>query len=204
MFTNLGIMQLQLCIITVFLMLWLWPISTIAAADQSSRPDPNDAHKMARWLVASTSWAVISTTSLHLNGSAWGNVADFSDGPPANSTGVPYFYLTMLDPTPQDLAVNPTCSVTISEASLGTCGTTDTEDPRCAKITLHGQMEPLQANTPDSSFAKAALFSKHPQMKDWPTQHNFSFYRLSLQDIFLIDYFGGAKPLSIVDYLKSV
>ncbi|KAI5058673.1 hypothetical protein GOP47_0026843 [Adiantum capillus-veneris] len=175
-----------------------------AASSTATRPDPNDAHLMARWLVASSSWAVISTTSLHLKGAAWGNVADVSDGAPTNSSGVPYFYLTMLDPTPQDLQANPKCSVTFSEHPFGTCGNLDAEDPRCAKLSLYGEMNLLQENSSDFVFGKQSLFSKHPQMKDWPSQHKFNVYRLNIEDIFLIDYFGGPKKLNVSEYFKVV
>ncbi|KAH7289552.1 hypothetical protein KP509_30G008500 [Ceratopteris richardii] len=179
----------------------LWVTTTAA---EKTRPDPNDPHRMARWLVASSYWAVISTTSIHLKGAPWGNVADVSDGDPINSTGVPYFYLTSLDPTPQDLAANPNCSVTFSEDALGTCAEFDAEDPRCAKLTLYGQMEAIQPGNIGFDFAKNALFTKHPQMKGWPDDHKFNVYKLNIEDIFLVDYFGGPKKLNVTEYFQKV
>ncbi|KAH7289555.1 hypothetical protein KP509_30G008500 [Ceratopteris richardii] len=133
----------------------LWVTTTAA---EKTRPDPNDPHRMARWLVASSYWAVISTTSIHLKGAPWGNVADVSDGDPINSTGVPYFYLTSLDPTPQDLAANPNCSVTFSEDALGTCAEFDAEDPRCAKLTLYGQVGQMIINSMSTSLISKIFF----------------------------------------------
>lgn len=167
------------------------------------RPDPAFASAMARWLVTSNSWGVVSTVSIHLNGIPFGNVASYSDGPDGNSTGVPYFYLSALDPTPRDVAVIPYASLTVSEAPLGTCGSTDVENPTCAKITLSGQMYLVVEDTEESDFAALALFSKHPEMEDWPKDHNFKFYGLKIQDIFLIDWYGGAKTLSVDEYLGT-
>ncbi|KAI5077452.1 hypothetical protein GOP47_0007276 [Adiantum capillus-veneris] len=167
------------------------------------RPDPGHAGSMARWLVASNSWGVVSTVSVHLNGIPFGNVVSYSDGPDGNSTGVPYFYMSTLDPTPKDLAIIPYASLTVSESPLGTCGDKDVENPTCAKITLSGQISELNADTDESEFAAFALFSKHPEMKGWPKDHNFKFYALKIQDIFLIDWYGGAKALSVDEYLNT-
>ncbi len=66
------------------------------------------------------------------------NIASFSDGEPGNSTGTPFFYLSKLDPTPNDLERDPRCSFSLSEAPIGTCGSTDVENPTCARLTLTG------------------------------------------------------------------
>lgn len=68
------------------------------------------------------------------------NIASFSDGEPGNSTGTPFFYLSKLDPTPNDLERDPRCSFSLSEAPIGTCGSTDVENPTCARLTLTGKV----------------------------------------------------------------
>ena len=35
----------------------------------------------------------------------------------------------------------------------------------------------------------------------WPTDHNWVVKKIELQHIFILDMFGGAKPLSVEDYL---
>lgn len=165
-------------------------------------PDPDNPWSMARWLVQSNDWGVISTVSLHLNGIPFGNVVSYSDGPVGNSTGVPYFYLSNLDPTARDVVVIPYCSLTVSESPLGTCGSTDVENPTCAKITLSGQIHLLEDEDSELNFAAESLFSRHPEMQGWPKDHDFQFYRLAIQDIFLIDWYGGAQPIQVEDYLK--
>ncbi|CAN0857519.1 Protein CREG1, partial [Linum grandiflorum] len=101
------------------------------------------------------------------------NVASFSDGEPGKGTGVPYFYLTILDPTPTNAMKDPRSSFTISEYPLGTCGKVDPENPTCAKITLTGK------------------------------DHDFQIYKLVIEDIFLIDRFGGPEPLTVEEYLEA-
>lgn len=67
-------------------------------------------------------------------------MASFSDGLPNSGSGIPYFYLTMLDPTARNALKDPRASFTVSEYALGTCGKIDPENPSCAKITLTGQV----------------------------------------------------------------
>ncbi|XP_024524448.1 protein CREG1 isoform X1 [Selaginella moellendorffii] len=209
---------------------WHWAfgcalVLLVVSIHGSRRPDPSESAAFARWLVASGLWGVVSTVSIHLKGVPFGNIVSFSDGPAFNSTGTPYFYLTELDPTARDLAADDRCSFTISEASLGTCGKADAESPICSKITLsgkvwnsplfdldgkiycslatHSQMVKLVSDG-EKRFAASALFSKHHEMPNWPKSHNFHFYKLEILDIFLIDFFGGPKPLTIEDYYAHV
>lgn len=68
------------------------------------------------------------------------NVVSFSDGVPGKGTGVPYFYLTTLDPTARNALKDHRSSLAISEYPLGTCSNADPESPMCAKITLTGRV----------------------------------------------------------------
>eukprot|EP00897_Mesotaenium_endlicherianum_P002380 jgi/Mesen1/216/ME1140549C07668 len=159
---------------------------------------------------------------MEMNSLGRSNVASFSDGPEGAPAGTPFFYLTALDPTAADVARNPLCSLTLSVAVLQTCGAKDPENPSCAKLTLSGQ-EPLQAMPVDEQSrafsttsqmelvvgeaevgkARAALFSKHAEMQHWPEGHHFRFYKLVIADIFLVDWFGVAKPVSVDEYFAA-
>lgn len=35
----------------------------------------------------------------------------------------------------------------------------------------------------------------------WPKDHNFQIFKLEIENIFLIDWFGGPKPLTVEEYL---
>ena len=67
-------------------------------------------------------------------------MVSFSDGLPNKGSGVPYFYLTALDPTARNAMKDQRASLAISEYAIGTCGKNDPENPICAKITLSGKV----------------------------------------------------------------
>ncbi|XP_030531059.1 protein CREG1 [Rhodamnia argentea] len=166
-----------------------------------SKPDPEDASATARWLVSQNSWGVLNTISSDLGGAPFGNVVSFSDGLPNEGRGVPYFYLTTLDPTAKNAMKDERASFTVSEYPIGTCGKIDPENPTCAKITLTGKLKLVDPECEEAEYAKSALFSKHVEMKDWPKGHKFQIYKLEIKNIFLIDWFGGPKPLTLEQYL---
>ncbi|KAI3985614.1 hypothetical protein MKX01_033897, partial [Papaver californicum] len=93
-------------------------------------------------------------------------------------------------------------SLTVSEFPIGTCGKKDPENPTCAKLTLTGKFKLVDINSKEASFAKDALFAKHPEMKGWPKGHDFQIFKLEIEDIFLIDWFGGPKPITVAQYLR--
>ncbi|KAJ4707577.1 putative Protein CREG1 [Melia azedarach] len=169
----------------------------------SKKPHRNDAAAYARWLVSQNSWGVLNTISKDLGGAPFGNVVSFSDGLPNEGSGIPYFYLTTLDPTASNALKDKRSSLTISEYPLGTCGKSDPENPSCAKITLTGKLLVVDKNSKEEEYARSALFTKHPEMKGWPKDHNFQFFKLEIEDIFLINWFGGPKPLTVDQYLQT-
>jgi hypothetical protein len=77
---------------------------------------------ICRWLVARSTWGVLSTVSVRLEGAPWGNVRSISDGLATytSSTGVPLLYLPTPDPSFQDVAANQQCALTLSEAQVST------------------------------------------------------------------------------------
>ncbi|XP_028771154.1 protein CREG1 [Neltuma alba] len=169
----------------------------------TTKPDPDAAAATARWLVSQNSWGVLNTISSELGGAPFGNVVSFSDGLPEKGSGIPYFYLTTLDPTARNALKDERASFTVSEYPLGTCGNIDPENPTCAKITLIGKLKLVDKKSEEAKFARSALFSKHSEMKGWPKDHDFEAYKLEIESIFLIDWFGGPKPLTVAEYLHS-
>ncbi|MQM11080.1 hypothetical protein Taro_043982 [Colocasia esculenta] len=155
-----------------------------------SKPDPSDAAATARWLVAQNSWGVVR------------HAVSFSDGLPGEGYGIPYFYLTTLDPTAVDALADERASFTVTDIPLGSCGETDPQSPTCAKLTLTGKLKLVDGNSTEGKFALAALFAKHAQMKDWPKKHKFQIFKLDIRHVFLIDWFGGAKTPTVEQYLN--
>ncbi|GFP95210.1 protein creg1 [Phtheirospermum japonicum] len=166
------------------------------------KPRRDDAAVFARWLVSQSSWGVLSTISSDWGGAPFGNVVSFSDGLPDKGKGIPYFYLTTLDPTASYALKDHRSSLALSEYNLGTCGKTDPESPTCAKITLVGKLKVIEG-TKEAESARSALFAKHPDMKSWPKSHNFQVYKLDIENIFMINWYGGPKPITVEQYLKA-
>jgi hypothetical protein len=50
-------------------------------------------------------------------------------------------------------------------------------------------------------MAKEALFQRHAGMREWPDDHEWIVAKMDVQDVWLIDYFGGATVISVQDYM---
>uniref|UniRef100_A0A1J3HXD5 Protein CREG2 n=1 Tax=Noccaea caerulescens TaxID=107243 RepID=A0A1J3HXD5_NOCCA len=167
-----------------------------------SKPDRHDVAASARWLVSQNIWGVLSTLSIEHQGAPFGNVVSFSDGLPGKGNGIPFFYLTSLDPTTRNALKDARASFTVSESPIGTCNR-DPMDPTCSKLTLTGKLLQLDEGSEEEEVAKKALFTKHPEMMDWPKGHDFRVFKLEIINIFLINWYGGAKSISVDEYLRS-
>ena len=149
---------------------------------------------MARWLMTQSAWGVVATTSQKRAGAAWANVRSVAED---NCTGVPLFYMSMLDETAIDLAAEPRATLTLAEAALPSGCASDPQDPTCAKLSLHGKIAPAA----DQVTARRALFAAHPEMATWPVFHGFRAYEMHLGDVFVLSDYGGAKTVTVRDYL---
>lgn len=185
----------------------------------TERPDKSEKALTARWMVHSLDWGTLSTISTRV-GSAnipFGNIYSFVDGPCHNSTGIPYFYGTYLDQSLEDSLENPMVSLSLTEASLSavcankqrldscTLGTQygDPENPVCARLTITGELVFVDMSSPEYEFGRTALFQRHPTMSNWPNDHHWVVFKIDIQDIWLIDYFGGASIISVGEYLEA-
>ncbi|EPS57679.1 hypothetical protein M569_17139, partial [Genlisea aurea] len=52
-------------------------------------------------------------------------------------------------------------------------------------------------------FARNALFSKHPEMIGWPENHHFEVFKLEIENVFLVNWFGGRKTVTVDQYLNA-
>ncbi|ANM61928.1 Pyridoxamine 5'-phosphate oxidase family protein [Arabidopsis thaliana] len=228
-------MELQVLVLRPIFFFFFFVFLTILQQSSSARvltitkPDRHDYAASARWLVSQNSWGVLSTLSVDHKGAPFGNVVSFSDGLPEKGNGIPYFYLTTLDPTARNALKDQRASLAISESPLGTC-TRDPMNPTCSKLTLTGKVKEfflidttkkltvkcfglyliimfqlliLEGGSEEAEVAKKALFTKHPEMMDWPKDHDFRFFKLEIIDIFLINWYGGAKPITVDEYLHA-
>lgn len=99
------------------------------------RPSADDGPRFARWIVSQSSWGVLAT--LGQDNSPFSNIISFADG----DTGTPYFYISpTMDPTGMDAVRDSRASFALSEAILGFCPDADPQSPKCAKVTLSGNV----------------------------------------------------------------
>ncbi|OWR53395.1 protein CREG1 [Danaus plexippus] len=171
-------------------------------------PDPPDHKKlvaMARYVLHNCNWASIATISTlpAIEGFPFSNVKSIVDGSLANSTGIPYFYMSPLDFTARDLSkdIRSTVLVSLEETRFCEFKKYDPEDPRCTRLMLSGLMKKVKENTPEYTFAKAALFERHPDMANFPPDHNWFVAKMKIAQIAMVDWFGGAKYVPVKDYL---
>lgn len=76
----------------------------------------------------------------------------------------------------------------------------DPESPICARLTMTGILVEVVENTDEYQWIQEAFFQRHPQMQYWPKNHDWKIVKLQLQDLWLIDYFGGATVIQPEQY----
>ncbi|XP_037077728.1 protein CREG1-like [Pollicipes pollicipes] len=171
-------------------------------------PPPHEqVAAMARYVVHVSDWTAMATISSRepTRGMPFANVFSVADGTRYRSTGVPYLYLTDMEISVKDLRVNNNASLTMSLAQTTFCQQHDydPEDPLCAHVILSGRVLQVDPDEPEYTFARDALFARHPEMPDWPVGHNWFVAKLDIMDIIVLDFFGGAKTVNTVDYFAA-
>lgn len=171
-------------------------------------PPPHEqVTKVARYVVHTSAWASIATisTALPIQGFPFANIISVCDGPVNKSSGVPYMYMTRFDLSGKDLLSNDKATLSFSEAQSDYCSKEDfdPEDPRCARVLLTGHIIELKNGTTEANFAQNALFSRHPIMKSWPSDHHFFFAKMDIVHIYVLDYFGGPSEVNVDEYFKT-
>nr|XP_006639357.2 PREDICTED: protein CREG1 [Lepisosteus oculatus] len=170
-----------------------------------SIPPHDDVAAVARFIAHNCDWASMATISSHdpVKGQPFSNVFSVSDGPPGSGTGVPYMYLTRMEISVQDLQANPTASLSMSLAQTEYCKSQgyDPQSPLCAHIILSGSV--VEVNDTEALVAKQALFSRHPEMMDWPPDHGWFFAKMNITKVWVLDYFGGIKTCTPEEYFSA-
>ncbi|NXJ66590.1 CREG2 protein, partial [Rostratula benghalensis] len=153
----------------------------------------------ARFLARYNTWGFLATRAAQgkIQGMPYGNCLLLSDGPVNNSTGIPFFYVTPKDNTVADLLKNPVASLTLPEADGNFCrkNVIDPEDPRCARLTLTGQMVTVPPE--EMEFAKQAMFSRHPVVRKWPRSYEWFFMKMNIEHIWLQSWYGEVSAIAV-------
>lgn len=197
----------------ILLLLFLLLLPSLASA--FPRPAWRRKALMTRWLAHEAAYGVLSTVGE--GGAPVGGVVSVADSsaaaptptsargtrddpPPTPSTkggGRLFLYLSPMDELTQNLAKDPRVSLTLTQASTTEgCGTTDPEDPTCARASFLGEAAKLQEGSADAEAAKNALFARHPAMQGWPDDHSFGVWEVVVREAHLLDYYGGMAVVS--------
>ncbi|GMI48694.1 hypothetical protein TrCOL_g11509 [Triparma columacea] len=183
--------------------------------DLPKKPNFLNEEETARWMAHVMDWGVLSTISTMNSTLAapFGNPYSFVDGGCGGdkSTGSIYFYASGMDQSMIDIESNPKVSFALSEASLsgdddleqkacvvGPSG--DPENPPCARAVFNGALSKLENDSDEYTTIQEAFFERHASMADWPTDHSWFIGKLEIENIWLIDIYGGAKTLDLDKY----
>ena len=160
--------------------------------------------KMARYITHESNWAALATIAARepIVGYPFANIFSLSDGPVDNSTGVPYFYISEWEISAQDMEVNNQVSITMTLAQGEYCESNnlDPESPLCAHQIITGELVKLTPGSEEEAFAKTALWSRHPAMEGWPSDHGWFFAKIEITQIQLLAFFGGAVTIDLGEY----
>ncbi|KPP74386.1 hypothetical protein Z043_106457 [Scleropages formosus] len=168
-------------------------------------PPHDEVARVARFVANQCDWASVATISTHepVKGQPFSNTFSVSDGPVGGGGGVPYLYLTRMEISVQDLQVNPQASLSMSLAQTDFCKKQgyDPQSPLCAHVIFSGSI--LEVNGTEAEVAKKALFGRHPEMIDWPADHDWFFAKMNITQVWVLDYFGGVKTVTPEDYFNA-
>uniref|UniRef100_W5M055 Cellular repressor of E1A-stimulated genes 2 n=2 Tax=Lepisosteus oculatus TaxID=7918 RepID=W5M055_LEPOC len=169
-------------------------------------PPPHErTARTARYLAHYSDWGFLATlcTQEKIQGRPFGSVFSVSDGPLGNSTGTPYFCVSALHSSVEDLKVNPVASLTFPAPEGDYCREhlMDPEEPRCAQLTLTGRM--LAVEEPEGELAREAMFSRHPVMKKWPRGQDWFFMKMHIEQVWLQNLVGRVSFIPLDDYFKA-
>ncbi|XP_042533283.1 protein CREG1 isoform X2 [Dipodomys spectabilis] len=174
-------------------------------AAQLLPPPPEESPaRVARFVAHLCDWGSLGTLSTleEVRGRPFADVLSLSDGPPAAGRGVPYFYLSPMMLTAQNLQENPNATLMLSLAQTSFCRKNgyDPQSPLCVHIMLSGTV--TKVSEAEMDFAKKSLFIRHPSMKTWPASHNWYFAKLNITNIWVQNYFGGPKIVTPEEYFN--
>lgn len=166
--------------------------------------------KKARHLVHKSNWTSMGTISTADNiiGYPMVNLVSIADSPlHAASTGHIYYLLTDLDFTGKDLKANQKLTALFSNDQDLSCTihSVDPMEPTCTRVIITGYNIILNKTLHPEEYEKAnvAITSRHPASISWRKKHNFYLSTVSIEQVVLLDYYGGAKFIKPKDYYAA-
>lgn len=179
--------------------------------DGKDVPPPHTEYaKMARYLVHKAEWVSMGSLSTveAIKGFPMVNIISVADSARGEkSTGVLYFFLTMLDYTAQDLHKDDrlTVMLTLDQDKYCTNNGIDPMEPTCARIMISGRADKLENGTVEYDFGSKAMFSRHPAAEKWikTDGHNFFLCKLNITQIAVLDFYGGPHYVTVEEYMAA-
>lgn len=171
-------------------------------------PNRKEYAKVARYIVHKSQWTSMGTLSTlnSISGYPMVNIISVADSPrDAKSTGHIYFLLTDLDFTGQDLSVDNKLTALFSNDQDLECTNqnVDPMEPICGRVMISGQMKRLPSDTKAYQVANEAFLSRHPAANNWIRAHDFYLCELDIQQIAVLNYYGGPHYVTPEDYYKA-
>lgn len=178
--------------------------SSVCPCGTFPRPQHEKLAERARWLVSASDWGLLTTTSSE--GIPRSNVYSFADAECEDSSGLLYFYSSPLDFSMVDWSQSPNAPVsfTLSEAMMDcpdVACSRNPMDPPCTRLIVAGRMRKCLEE--EVATARAAVFSKHPDEEGWPANHNFTFFTIDIEEVEILDWYGGGKNVDLEEYWNA-
>jgi hypothetical protein len=180
---------------------------------------------IARWVLREAKWGSLTTASGGLLDNSGHDANNPDDSQPIfasilpfasdEATGRLFFYLM------KERHFH-SATFTVSQAGInsglfivGGCGTSflsvvDAQDPRCAKLSVSGQIHPCLDQLVVGENCRAvgleALFKAHPTMRDWPEDHQFTVHEFvpNADGFWMIANFGGGADMGGLEGYTNV
>ncbi|XP_035775568.1 protein CREG1-like [Anopheles albimanus] len=188
----------------------LAPFITAFDAVRDEPPPHTEYARMARYLVHKAEWVSMGSLSIvpAIQGFPMVNIISVADSARGEkSTGVLYFYLTMLDYTAQDLSKDNRLTVMISMDQDLACTKqgVDPMEPTCGRLMISGSAIKIDPVSDEFAFGQAAMYSRHPAAKKWidTDGHNFFLCKLDIVQIAVLDFYGGPHYVTVEDYMAA-
>lgn len=191
-----------------FVALLLCVILSLGECKSSDRPSHRDHAGMARYLVHKANWTAMGTisSSSNFNGYPMVNVKSIADSAlDEPSTGNIYFLLTNLDFTGKDVTKDNKLTALFTEEQNLSCtkNNVDPMEPTCARAIFTGKCKKLEKKTAEYKEADEAFTKRHPASIMWRSVHGFYFCKLEIEQIAVIDFYGGVHYVEANDYYKA-
>jgi heme iron utilization protein len=160
------------------------------ASDQPSIPEPTFAER-ARTLVYLGRVATLSTWSRKQPGFPFGSVMPYG----LDTHGRPIFLISTMAMHTQNLQADPRASLLVTQ------GDGSDEPLGASRITLVGNVLPVPAA--EVAEVRELYLARHANSKYWVDFDDFSFYRMTVVDVYYVGGFGVMGWVTASEYDRS-